>query len=157
MMEREAIYRRFHPKVMTYVRNRVDPMDAEDVAADVFVKVYGNLPRFDSQKGSLSTWIYSITRNTVIDYWKCRNHASLSLEEHPEHLTEEEALGMDGKLDALSEALSELSPVQRDVVILHYCFGLKHTEIGAKMGLSPVNTRKICSLALSSLRNNLRI
>ena len=38
--------------------------------------------------------------------------------------------------------------MQRDVVILHYYFGLQHTEIAQKLHLTPANTRKICSLAL---------
>lgn len=154
MVDGEALYREFYPKVLGYVRAKVNPSDAEDVTANVFVKVYANLERFDEQRSSLSTWIYTITHNTVIDHWKRQERAPLSLEEHLEYLSEETP-GMDDALDALSEAMEKLTGVQRDVVILHYYFGLQHGEIARKLRLTPANTRKICSLALAVLRKNM--
>lgn len=153
MVDGETLYREFYPKVLGYVRSKVSPSDAEDVTANVFVKVYANLERFDEEKASLSTWIYTITHNTVIDHWKRQEKAPLSLEDHLEHLTEE-ARG-DDMLQTLSEALESLTAVQRDVVILHYYFGLQHREIAQKLRLTPANTRKICSLALAALRKNM--
>ena len=155
MVDGEKLYREFYPKVFGYVRSRVSPSDAEDVTANVFVKVYANLERFDEERASLSTWIYTITHNTVIDHWKRQEKAPLSLEEHLEYLTEE--AGMDEALQELSEALEKLTSVQRDVVILHYYFGLQHSEIAQKLHLTPANTRKICSLALAALRKNMNL
>ena len=151
MVDGEKLYEEFYPKVLGYVRSKVSPSDAEDVTANVFVKVYANLERFDEQRACLSTWIYTITHNTVIDHWKRQERAPLSLEEHLEYLTEDSP-GRDDALEALSEALEKLTSVQRDVVILHYYFGLQHAEIAQKLRLTPANTRKICSLALASLR-----
>ena len=153
MVDGEKLYREFYPKVFGYIRSKVSPSDADDVTANVFVKVFANLERFDEQRAGLSTWIYTITRNTVIDYWKRQEKTPLSLEEHSEYLTEER----DDMLQSLSEALDKLTSVQRDVVILHYYFGLQHTEIAQKLRLSPANTRKICSLALAALRKNMNI
>ena len=155
MVDGEKLYREFYPKVLGYVRSKVSPSDAEDVTANVFVKVYANLEHFDEQRASLSTWIYTITHNTVIDHWKRQESAPLSLEEHLEYLSEDAAPEMDDTLQALSEALEKLTPVQRDVVILHYYYGLQHSEIARKLHLTPANTRKICSLALTALRKNM--
>lgn len=155
MIDREEVYRAYHPKVLRYARARLSPADAEDVAADVFVKVLAGLDRYDASRGSLSTWIFAITRNAVIDRWKAGRHAPLSLEEHAERLTAEQTAGMDELLDALADALQTLTPVQRDVVTLHYFFGLRHAEIAEKLRLSPANVRKICSLALADLRKKL--
>ena len=157
MVDGEKLYREFYPKVLGYVRSRVNPSDAEDVTANVFVKVYANLERFDEQRASLSTWIYTITHNTVIDHWKRQESAPLSLEEHLEYLTEDAAPEMDDTLQALSEALEKLTPVQRDVVILHYYYGLQRSEIAQKLRLTPANTRKICSLALATLRKKMNL
>ena len=153
MVDKEQLYKEFYPKVFGYVRSKVNPSDAEDVTANVFVKVYANLERFDEQRASLSTWIYTITHNTVIDHWKRQEKAPLSLEAHLEYLTEETQA--DDMLQTLSEALEKLTSIQRNVVILHYYFGLQHTEIARKLRLTPANTRKICSLALAALRKNM--
>ena len=154
-MDEEKLYREFYPKVLGYVRSKVSPSDAEDVAANVFVKVYANLSRYDARRASLSTWIYTITRNTVIDHWKGMECVPLSLEEQPEYLTTEDGAGMDDELQALSEAMEKLTDMQRNVVILHYYYGLQHNEIARRLGLSAANTRKLCSLALGSLRKNI--
>ena len=156
MVDGEKLYQEFYPKVLGYVRSKVSPSEAEDVTADVFVKVYANLERFDEEKASLSTWIYTITHNTVIDHWKRQEKAPLSLEEHLEYLTED-APGRDDALHMRSEALEKLTSVQRDVVLLHYYFGLQHSEIAQKLRLTPTNTRKICSLALAALRKNMNL
>ena len=156
MVDGELLYQQFYPKVFGYVRSKVGPEEAEDVTADVFVKVYANLEGFDQERASLSTWIYTITHNTVIDHWKKQERAPLSLQEHLEYLPAEGSEAMDEELQALSQALEKLTDVQRDVVLLHYYYGLRHQEIAQKLRLTPANTRKICSLALASLRKILQ-
>lgn len=157
MIDRESLYRQFHPKVLGYVRTRVAPEDAEDVAADVFVRIYANLDGYDPGRASLSTWIYTITHNAVIDYGRARKNTPLPLEDYAGNLTAEQTNGMDDLLEDLSKALEKLTQVQRDVVILHYYFGLRHQEIAERLHLSPANTRKICSLALAALRKNMSL
>ena len=44
--------------------------DAEDMTQDVFLKVYRNLPSFDSAKGSFGTWITTLTRNMLVDQFR---------------------------------------------------------------------------------------
>jgi RNA polymerase sigma-70 factor, ECF subfamily len=44
--------------------------DAEDLAQDVFIKVYGNLRSFDPAKGSFPTWITTLTRNLLVDHFR---------------------------------------------------------------------------------------
>ena len=71
---KEQIYTDYKDKVFAYIRNHVNsPEDAEDLCADVFVKVYDKLDTFDESKARISTWIYSITSNTVIDFYRT-NH-----------------------------------------------------------------------------------
>jgi RNA polymerase sigma-70 factor, ECF subfamily len=44
--------------------------DAEDLTQDVFVKLYGNLRSFNSEKGSFTTWITTLTRNLLVDHFR---------------------------------------------------------------------------------------
>ena len=67
------IYLDYHDKVSSYVRGKIqDHHEAEDIVSSVFVKVYQKLESFDPVKASLSTWVYAITRNTVVDYYRTR-------------------------------------------------------------------------------------
>jgi len=66
--EREYLMRRFGPKVRKiayyYVRDRYQ---AEDIAQEVFCRVYRHLDRFRGESGDY-TWIYRITVNLCKDY-----------------------------------------------------------------------------------------
>ena len=75
------IYTQYRDKVFGFVRSKiVNQTEAEDIVQTVFLKVYSNLDKYDETKASLSTWIYTITRNTVYDYLKeKRGHPVLEL------------------------------------------------------------------------------
>ena len=69
--EREALYTAYSEKVRGYVFGKVaNRHDAEDLVSDVFLKAYEKYPTFDAGRASVSTWLYTITRNTVIDYFR---------------------------------------------------------------------------------------
>ena len=67
------IYKDYHGKVFGYIISQVSNSDlAEDLCEDVFLKVYEKLDTFDETKASISTWIYTIARNTLTDYYRTR-------------------------------------------------------------------------------------
>lgn len=73
MMDAGQIYEEFQPKVRAYVRGKIhDPHDADDLVSAVFMKVVQKLDSYDPDKASISTWVYTITRNTVTDYFRTR-------------------------------------------------------------------------------------
>ncbi|MBO7252495.1 MAG: RNA polymerase sigma factor [Oscillospiraceae bacterium] len=120
----EKIYQDFYPKVYQYLVNRMGNIeDAEDMAQTVFLKIYTKLDTFDASKSSLSTWIFNITRNTLIDHQR-----SMSLrihEEIPETLADQgpdmlDNLIMEQELERLADALEILTEEERDLIILHY-------------------------------------
>ena len=69
--EIEWIYTEYSGKVMGYIRGKVrSSADAEDLCSEVFEKVFRKIGEYDKAKSGLSTWIYTITRNTVIDFYR---------------------------------------------------------------------------------------
>lgn len=154
--KRDAVYRDCYPKVRRYVATRVqNPQEAEDLVSEIFVKVYQKLDSFDETKSSVSTWVYAITRNAVIDYYRTVHRH----EELPETLaageTPEEALCRQTTMDALAAALSALDERQRDIVILRYDRGLTLKEIALRLGLSYSHTKALHNSALSALKKRL--
>ena len=138
MLTKEEIYTQYRDKVFGYVRNHVNsPEDAEDITSDIFVKIYSKLDTYDESKASLSTWIYSMTSNTVIDFYRT-NHIHSEI---PEDLTDEgssiedEVLNNES-LEILADALSKLPQEQMDIIVLRYYKGLTLQDIAVKMNLS---------------------
>lgn len=152
----EQIYRDFYPKVRSYVGGKVNnPEDAEDLCADVFTKVYEKLPSFDASKASLSTWIYTITRNRVIDYFRSRRPFAELGDDSAVTEGPENALINSETLHLLAAALKELPEEQRDIVLLRYA--KRHTlqSISTLMGLSYGAVKLRHADALRTLRSRL--
>lgn len=155
-LAKENIYRDYHSKVLGYIRSKINNLqDAEDLAADVFVKVYEKYDSFDDTKASVSTWIFTITRNAVIDYFR----TSKDYDEVPETIAadtsvEDEVCNND-MLDSLAKALRNLEERERDIIVMRYYEGVSLKDIADKMGISYAYVRVLQNKALQALREYL--
>ena len=138
MLTKEEIYTQYRDKVFGYVRNHVNsPEDAEDITSDIFVKIYSKLDTYDESKASLSTWIYSMTRNTVIDFYRTNHvHYVIQQELSDEGSTIEDEILNNESLELLADALSKLPQELMDIIVLRYYKGLTLQDIAVKMNLS---------------------
>ena len=136
--EWENIYDLYCGKVMGYIAARVQRRaDAEDLCADVFEKAFRKRDAFDESKASISTWIFTITRNTVIDYFR-RTKPSEELDEaipDDEMVVEKDLLKTE-TLSELASALRKLPQQLMDIIVLRYYDGKPLTEIAQMMNLS---------------------
>ena len=123
-LDADKIYKEFYPKVYQYLVNRMGSIpDAEDMAQTVFLKVCTKLDTFDGEKSSLSTWIFNITRNTLIDHQRTmtfRSHAEI-----PETMVDDGPDLLDNVIteqeqERLANALENLTGEERNLIILHY-------------------------------------
>ncbi len=135
--EQTRLYTEYRDRVLGYIRARVNNRDdAEDLCQDVFEKVFRAADRYDSEKAAPGTWIYAITRNAVIDYFR-RNRPA---EELPEDLASDElpedAVMQTALLDALAAALEKLPDELADIVVARYYDRLPLTEIAERLGMS---------------------
>ena len=133
----ERIYTEYGGKIMGYIRARIrSTADAEDLRSEVFEKIMRKIDEFDPQKASLNTWIFTITRNTVIDHFR-RSKPTEELDENLSDNTElDEDLLNTESLTELAAALRALPQQMMDIVVLRYYDGKPLTEIAEIMGLS---------------------
>ena len=136
-MSMEEIYTAYSGKVMGYIAARVrNRADAEDLCADVFEKVQRKLPDYDQTKAAIGTWIFTITRNTLIDHFR-RKKPSEELDENLAEDSElDESLLNTETLSELAAALRRLPQQLMDIVVLRYYDGNPLTEIARMMDLS---------------------
>jgi len=133
----EQVYENYYGKVMGYISARIrNRADAEDFCSEVFMKVHRKLEDFDETKASISTWVFTITRNTLIDHFR-RNRQMEELDENLSDDTEvDEDLLNQETLSELAGALKQLPQQLRDIIVLRYYDGKPLTEIAQLMGLS---------------------
>ena len=150
------LYASYREKVMGFFLSRLRSReDAEDLCSEVFLKAIRALPDFDETKASLSTWLYTISRNTLTDHLR---RQSTWEELSPEPLENASAQAQTVREDTLRElaaALRELDREQRDIVILHYYNGYSLVEVAERMGLSYGAVKLRHTKALEALRREL--
>ena len=131
----DEIYEEYYQKVFSYINSRINNYhDSEDLCEDVFTKVFKNMDKFDDSKSALSTWIFNITKNTLIDFYRTR-HDSYELLDNYEYEQEQDAVS-ETELADLSAALNKLNQEEKDIIVLKYYEGYSLKEIGEKMNLS---------------------
>lgn len=118
-----------------------DRAAAEDVAQEVFVKLWQALPKYDG-RAQLSTWVYAITRNAAISALRGRRRSVSTSDqavfEEVEAIAAETAVQDDPALWLHVQALPEK---QRQAVVLYYQDERTVEEVAEMMGM-PVNTVK---------------
>jgi RNA polymerase sigma-70 factor (ECF subfamily) len=138
--------------------------DAEDIAQDVFIKVYRSLDRF-RQDAQLTSWLYRIAMNACIDHRRRQSPAaSAPFGEEAEHKlnnTPEETPGPEQKAYAtelggvLEAEVGRLPPGQRIVFVMRHHQGLKLCEIAEALGLAEGTVKRQLHAAVHRLRQAL--
>lgn len=126
---------------------------AEDIAQEVFVKIWRALPAFDG-RSQLSTWIYAIARNAALSALRTKRR-SVSFDEpgvlgEVERQRDPQPASVGGMPDADDAALdgarleawiAQLPERQQQVVRLFYLRECSHEEVSEMLGM-PVGTVK---------------
>lgn len=126
---------------------RGDPAEAEDVLQTAYLKVLDGRARFGG-RSAFKTWLFSVIRNTAADRRRrVAVRGRLRRERKEELPTPSEPPGSDEILerrrmrDRLREALQELSPRQREVLMLVFYHGMTVESSAEVMGVSVGSAR----------------
>ena len=154
--EQNRLYTKYYGRVLGYIRSRVNSRaDAEDLCQDVFEKAFRAADRFDASRSSPGTWLFSITRNAVIDYFRRSRPRSELPEDLRDDALPEDGLLQTELLDELAAALEKLPEELTDIVVLRYYDRLPLTEIAGQLGLSYGAVKLRHQKALGMLRTAL--
>ena len=152
----EKIYLEYREKVFRYVRGKVRNLaDAEDVTSEIFLKVLSSLDSYDEEKSTLSTWIYTITHNTVCNYYREQSRCALSLDENALYSdTDDVMTEIENEItkENLAIALETLTEREQDIIVLYYYHEIPLRDIAIKMGITYTNAKFIKHQAISKLK-----
>ena len=132
-----------------------DLVTAEELAEETFVKLVLKRPHF-AKSASFKTWLYTIARNTAIDYLRRNKRESVPLEECP-HLADEEDLErsyihQEEKL-LMHKCMKQLKPEYRQVLWLSYFEGFSYQQIGRVMKKTTHGVETLAYRARVALKN----
>ena len=131
----------YHQRVYWQIRRMVlIHEDADDIAQNVFIKIYQNLNSFKNES-KLSTWIFRITYNETINFiHKNAKEQNVSFEDYSMNIaddlsTEEYYTGDEIELK-LQKAIASLPEKQRVVFMMKYYDEMKYEQISEISGTS---------------------
>ena len=135
-----------------------DPSSAEDCVADTFSRFLKALHAGKGPNKQLKAYLYRIAHNWIADLYRRSPQQCLSLEEGPElsHAVKVEEQ-VDRRILArqLRSALFQLTPDQRQVIMLVFIEGWRKAEVAAALGKPVGAVKSLQHRALKALRKQL--
>lgn len=138
-MSYETLLRQYGP-LMRYIIAPIlsDPRDREECLADAALRAWKSLEKYDPQKGSFTTWLTVLTRNTALNRARGLHPPT---EEIPETVeapnANPETLVMEKERRAeLARALNALPHRDRALFYRKYYYRQSTAQIAAESGLS---------------------
>ncbi len=144
----EEIVKNYHMMVYTLAyRVLKSHEEAEELAQDVFLKVYQSLVGFN-MKSKLSTWIYRITYNASINKYKSQKRKidtieidnfvdNSTLDFHDAHYD----ISLKEKRKIINDSILKLPESERIIITLYYYEELPIKEIAEIVGISTHNVK----------------
>ena len=129
-----------------------DEEESRDIVHDVFARLLDGDIRFDCDKAS--AFLLSCVRNACLNVMRSHDYRERAMRYFPvddENASDSEAF--ESEIEALQDGISHLTPpVCREIILLHYRYGLTFKDIAARLQVSETTIYKHLRNALNQLR-----
>jgi len=148
------LYQMHIDQIYRYIAYRVPGSDAEDVTAEVFVRMVEGLPHFEYTGAPFESWLYRIAAARVADFH--RKHHKRYEEEIPETFSDdatepEQKLVREQEISKLRTALQELHQDEQTIILMRFVERKSHKEVASVIGKSVAAVRTMQHRALVRL------
>jgi RNA polymerase sigma-70 factor, ECF subfamily len=161
----EALYARYQHRVFAWAAHVLGPRQAEDATQDIFALLWRHAGQFNESRGQFKPWFWTLTRNHIVHELRGMSDPRRAeiAEEISALISTAIADGVDVEEAALAnadgrralEALRELPPEQRRVMVMSYFVGLSHSAIALQLNLPLGTVKKRLRLGMQKLRQAL--
>jgi RNA polymerase sigma-70 factor (ECF subfamily) len=151
------LYDHYLPRIYRFVLIKVGQREeAEDITHLTFLKAWQSIDRYSYRGYPFGSWLYSIARNVVVDYYR-NSSPHISLDDtprEPEAAEPRPGENLDTKLDheRVMRAISKLAALEQDVLIMRFVDDLTPKETAKAVGKSEGAVKLIQHRALEKLK-----
>ena len=162
------VYKKEHNRLLTFIRSKISSIEeSEDLLQTVYLQLMGNINVFESIN-NLTGWLYTVTKNKIIDWYRRRKHETISLNEPAdngislEDILAEEIPDITEEADrdlvylAIMDCIDMLPEKQKYVFIQQVIEGKTFKELAQETGESQNTLIARKCYALFFLRNQLK-
>ena len=135
------LWQKFNKALLHFIRKNIyNPEDAEDILQNVFLKIHTSIHQL-KEKEKVASWIYQITRNTIIDSFRSNGKKKAESLPHQDGkvgltVNDYDTSWKEEIASLLMEMVEELPEKYRSVLKWHEFDGLSHKEIARRLGVS---------------------
>jgi RNA polymerase sigma-70 factor, ECF subfamily len=150
------LYEIYADRIFRHIYYRTSNIDdARDLTQEVFTKAWQVLPKYKRTKTPFLGWLFTISHNRVIDYYRTKkDHAYLNNEidmedrmSSPESLVEAEFTQQE-----VRRVILQLPEDQQQVILMSFIEGFEYNEIATALNKSEGNIRVIMHRGLKKMR-----
>jgi len=163
------IYNTYHKGISNFVGLKINnPFDKEEIVQDIFLKISQKLNSFDSDKGNLRNWVYTITNNTIIDFFRTnKSYQTVSVSDYlndngTENFQIESTDYHKGNIENaqlqanITKCFDKLNGNYQTIAKLSLLEGKKYREIAEMLNIPMGNVKATLSRAKNQLRAMLK-
>ncbi|GHO98264.1 hypothetical protein KSF_083120 [Reticulibacter mediterranei] len=156
----EILYDRYHMQIYRYLYTHLkNEQDTADLLQHVFLQAWKHAQSYDPRRGSIATWLLSIARNRLIDFYRV-SHSSLSWETIPDITSMEQnpevRVISQETIAQVRKMLEALHQTEQELLALRFAARLSSAEIAPLIGKSEAATKKQLTRLLHRLQEQYR-
>lgn len=156
----DEFYNEYYKKIYHYISLRIrSSYIAEDLTCISMEKIVKNIGRYDKSKTQLNTWIFTIAKNTLVDYYRLKSTKNVLFDADCEMdifdivSMDVEDCALEAERKEIIEKLLETLPErERKILVLKFWGGLKSSKIGEKMNIEEGHINIIVFRSLKKLK-----
>jgi len=157
----QSLFEHFAPQIKAFLMKGMssyaDRSQAEEMTQEVMIKVWNKAASFNASKASVNTWIFTIARNTRIDFIRRNTRAERKIEiediwheaDSPEPIVDFQQRRVEVEV---RNAMSTLPEEQALVLQKAFMESKSHNEIAEELGLPLGTVKSRIRLALNKLQ-----
>lgn len=157
-----ALYEHYYDSIYRYVSFRTGSFaDAEDITAEVFVRMIESIHRFKWKGYPFSSWLFRIAHNLVVDFYRKKGRRNtVPLDDAPQ-IVDATSFDADARMDIelsmgdVRRAMVNLTDLQREAITLRFAAGLSVAETARAMGKKDNAVKALQHAGLKKLRRTL--
>ena len=134
--EIEELYLKYKDNIYNYLYQlSLNKHTAEELTQDTFLKAFKYFNSFKAQS-TVKTWLYSIARNTYLDYIKKRRLYNEETIEENEFASKNDDYSSSNEKIIIKGILNNLNEAERTLILLRDLYGFSYMEISTVMAVT---------------------
>lgn len=159
------LWNKFNKELLYFINKRIKNIDiSKDILQDVFIKIHLNIDKLQN-KDKIASWVYNITRNSIIDYYreknKFKNNEYVDIEVIEDILPDQNTTkSIENLNDSLNEVykcllpfIEKLSPEYQNAIQSTVIEEMPQKEYAIQLGISYSGTKSRVQRAKKQLHD----